>query len=166
LSNNAEFDAEFSFAGGSDPFSNAPRDGTGPQSTAFGGHTGPSVKPSKSKPNLVVRAWRAVTGFVGGIGKAVFSKEFWVEFIATALRDALAALGYSIGMRMIKKATATGDLIFKDKQGHVATPENVSSASPTKNWQSGNRRGEYGFSDDFMASPIGNQAFRQSPFRN
>lgn len=176
MSINAEFEAEVSSDHDS-PFSKAP--GGNP----FGGFAGeaggnpfrdsPGAQQRKSpsggsKPNFVVRAWRVVKDFFVGIGRAVFSRQFWVDFIATALRDALAALGYSIGMRMVKKAAATGDIIFRDKSGMVFETEAAAQGTAYASQQSWPPRAKPSGSsvqDNLMAYPA-DRPYAQRSFVN
>lgn len=130
---------------------------------------------SEPKPNLVVRAWRAVAGWIGRIGRAVFSKKFLREYIVAALRDAFAAIGYSLGMRMVKNALGTGDVYFQDKQGVVTanTKPNdgggqaFQSQGSSRDWPPTRSTRSYGSAqDDIMAYSAQSRPYQQQKFNN
>lgn len=170
MSTNADFAAE--------PFEPAPNasafhsPGPGPQAFAQGDWAGAGRSVTQSKPNLVVRVWRSIKGFVLDLGRAIFTVKFWRDLLLAVLRDALAATRFSLGVRMVKSAAESDSLAFQDKETRMHTT-GVSAQSTAagaafsddSRWRSQQQPRRYASSlDDFTASPTGSQGFGHGTF--
>jgi hypothetical protein len=114
---------------------------------------------------LATRAWHSFTDWLASVGRAILSKDFLRNFLALAFRDALAAFGYSLGMRAIQAVASVGDLTFHAKQGlpdfgpSKAGKAFTPNAQNTQSWTSQRRYGNTGSMEGFTSSPSGVGSF-------
>lgn len=118
---------------------------------------------------LATRMWSSFTDWLASVGRAILSKDFLRNFIALAFRDALAAFGYSLGMRAIQAVASVGDLTFHAKHGlpgfspgtapSEASKAFTPNAQNTQSWTSPRRYGNTGNVEGFTSAPSGVGSF-------
>jgi hypothetical protein len=115
--------------------------------------------PETTKPSLPARVWKAIVGFSRDVVGQLLSPQFWVNMIKNALRDALSAILYSVGGRMLKTGTETGDPQFKQQRIDPTAQQGSAYAQAPRSGPSA------GFNGGFSPEPSyrGNEFLQPTP---